>query len=94
MSYRCKNDNKKLRYMERQVRLGMYRVLRKVGVNRNDIMPEASFSNDLFFDDIDWKCFLCFVEEQFHIIINDDEARQMVTVENCIELVSRHLSLN
>ena len=80
--------------MERQVRLGMYRVLRKVGVSRNDIMPEASFSNDLFFDDIDWKCFLCFVEEQFHIIINDEEARQMVTVESSIELVSRHLSLN
>ena len=80
--------------MERQVRLGMYRVLRKVGVNRQDIMPEASFTSDLFFDEIDWKCFLCFVEERFHILLGDDEIRQLVTVENSIELVNKHLSLN
>lgn len=80
--------------MEKQIRLGMYRVLRKVGVNRQYIYPEASFSTDLFFDDIDWKCFLCFVEEQFNIEINDEEAQRLVTVENTIELVNKRLSLN
>ncbi|MBR5167707.1 MAG: hypothetical protein IKW86_06530 [Salinivirgaceae bacterium] len=80
--------------MEKQVRLGVYRVLRKVGVNRQYIYPEASFTNDLFFDDIDWKCFLCFVEEQFKIEINDEEAQRLVTVENTIELVNKRLSLN
>ncbi len=85
-----KGDNN----MERQVRLGLYRALRKVGVSRQSITPEASFSNDFFFDDVDWKCFLCFLEEQFHIEINDDEAQQLVTVENTIDLVSKHLSLN
>jgi len=69
-------------------------VLRKVGVNRQYIYPEASFTNDLFFDDIDWKCFLCFVEEQFKIEINDEEAQRLVTVENTIELVNKRLSLN
>ena len=80
--------------MEKQVRLGVYRVLRKVGVNRQYIYPEASFTNNLFFDDIDWKCFLCFVEEQFNIEINDEEAQRLVTVENTIELVNKRLSLN
>ena len=80
--------------MEKQVRLGVYRVLRKVGVNRQYIYTEASFTNDLFFDDIDWKCFLCFVEEQFKIEINDEEAQRLVTVENTIELVNKRLSLN
>ncbi|MBO7595297.1 MAG: hypothetical protein J6T12_10025 [Salinivirgaceae bacterium] len=80
--------------MEKQVRLGVYRVLRKVGINRQYIYPEASFTNDLFFDDIDWKCFLCFVEEQFKIEINDEEAQRLVTVENTIELVNKRLSLN
>jgi len=89
-----KTKTKKQRYMERQVRLGMYRVLRKVGVNRQNIMPEASFSADLFFDEIDWKCFLCLVEERFNIVLGDDEIRQLVTVENTIELVNKHLSLN
>ena len=69
-------------------------MLRKVGVNRQYIYPEASFTNDLFFDDIDWKCFLCFVEEQFKIEINDEEAQRLVTVENTIELVNKRLSLN
>lgn len=69
-------------------------MLRKVGVNRQYIYPEASFTNDLFFDDIDWKCFLCFVEEQFNIEINDEEAQRLVTVENTIELVNKRLSLN
>lgn len=80
--------------MERQVRLGIYRALRKVGVKRNDIYPESSLSSDFFFDDIDWKCFLCFVEERFNIQINDEEAKQLLTVENTIDLVNKHLSLN
>ena len=80
--------------MERQVRLGMYRVLRRVGVDRDSIYPEASFKNDLFFDEIDWQCFLCYVEERFNIILNDDEIRQLATVGNTIDLVNKHLSLN
>lgn len=81
-------------YMERQVRLGVYRVLRKVGVNRNDIYPEASLSTDYFFDDIDWKCFFCFVEEQFKIQLSDEETSQLVTVGSTIDLVNKRLSLN
>jgi acyl carrier protein len=80
--------------MEKTIRLGVYRVLRKLGVNREYIYPEASFKNDLFFDDTDWNCFLFFIEEQFNISINDDEALKMASVANSIEVVNRHLSVN
>ena len=32
--------------MEKSTRLGVYRILRKLGVNREDIYPEATFKND------------------------------------------------
>lgn len=80
--------------MEKTIRLGVYRVLRKLGVTREYIYPEASFKNDLFFDDTDWNCFLFFIEEQFNISINDDEALKMISVGKSIEVVNRHLSVN
>jgi acyl carrier protein len=80
--------------MEKTIRLGVYRVLRKLGVTRDYIYPEATFKNDLFFDDSDWNCFLFFIEEQFKISINDEEALKMVTIDNSIQLVNKHLSVN
>ena len=77
--------------LEKTTRLGVYRILRKLGVNREDIYPEATFKNDLFFDDKDWVCFLFFVESKFNISLKDEEVMQLKTVESTIHTVDKYL---
>jgi acyl carrier protein len=77
--------------MEKEIKLGIYRILRKLGVNRDEIKPETQFQNDLFFDEIDWNCFLFFVESKFNISISNDEEGQLQTIENSIDIIDRHL---
>lgn len=77
--------------MEKEIKLGVYRILRKLGVNREEILPEAQFKNDLFFDDMDMTCFLFFVESKFNISISDEETNQLTTIGNSIKVVDRHL---
>ena len=42
---------------EKKIRRNLYRVLRKTGINKNDIQPEATYSYDLNFDNVDWQIF-------------------------------------
>lgn len=65
--------------------------MRKLGVSRDEIQPETSFDNDLFFDDKDWTCFLFFIESRFDISLQPEEEQQLNSVGNTIETVSRHL---
>lgn len=77
--------------MEKEVKLGVYRILRKLGVQRDEIYPEAKFNTDYFFDDKDWNCFLFFIESKFDISISDDEQKELVSVKNTIDFVDRHM---
>lgn len=77
--------------MHKEINLGLYRILRKLGVNRDDIRPETQFQNDLFFDDTDWNCFLFFVESKFNISISNEEEIQLHTIANSVDIIDRHL---
>ena len=80
--------------MEKEINVGIYRILRKLGVTREDIKPETQFKNDLFFDETDWTCFMFFVESKFNIAISNEEEGQFETIENSINIVNRHLLTN
>jgi len=77
--------------MEKEVKLGLYKILRKLGVQRDEITPETQFKNDLFFDDIDWNCFLFFIESKFKISITKEEELKLQTIGNSIDVIDRHL---
>ena len=77
--------------MEKEINVGIYRILRKLGVTREDIKPETQFKNDLFFDETDWTCFMFFVESKFNIAISDEEQVQFQTIGNSINIVNKHL---
>lgn len=77
--------------MEKEINVGMYRILRKLGVTREDIKPETQFKNDLFFDETDWNCFMFFVESKFNIAISNEEEIEFQTIENSINIVNKHL---
>ncbi len=65
----------------------MYKVLRKTGVPRNEIELEASFQEDLRFDQVDWALFLYYLEDSFDIAINDEDASRLFQVKDSLELV-------
>lgn len=77
--------------MQKEINLGLYKILRKLGVNRDEIKPETQFQNDLFFDEYDWNCFLFFVESKFNISISNEEETQLQTIGNSIDIIDRHL---
>ncbi|MGE4585801.1 MAG: phosphopantetheine-binding protein [Mangrovibacterium sp.] len=69
------------------IRRTLYRVLRKTGVPRNNIELEASFRDDLNFDQIDWALFLYYMEDTFGIAIDDKDVSRLNQVKDSLELV-------
>ncbi len=69
----------------------MYRVLRKTGVQKQDIQIEASYSEDLNFDTIDWKIFMFYLEGMFNISIRDEEFSRFGSVNDTL-LYLKHVA--
>lgn len=69
------------------IRRTLYRVLRKTGVPRNNIELEASFENDLNFDQLDWAIFLYYMEDTFNIAINEEDVSRLNQVKDSLELI-------
>ena len=74
------------------IRKSLYKVLRKTGVPRQNIELEASFQEDLNFDDVDWAIFLFYMENTFNIAINDEEAAGLSQIIDSLKLVNKMLS--
>ncbi len=66
----------------------LYKILRKVGVNREYIKPENSFNRDLFFDEKDWICFLFLLESGMNISLHDNMVKKMNTIGDAINIVN------
>lgn len=66
----------------------MYKVLRKTGVPRDEIELDASFQEDLKFDQVDWALFLYYLENSFNIAIRDEEVSRLYQIKDSIELVA------
>ncbi len=77
--------------MERSVRIGVYRILRRFGAQREDIMPNSKLSDLFEIDEVEWNCFMFFLESKFNISISKEEELKLVTVKNTIDTISnRH----
>lgn len=78
--------------MERFIHTGVYRTLRKLGAAREEIMLNAKL-NDLFeIDEVEWNCFMFFLESRFNISFNRNEELKMITVEDTIVAVNNKLN--
>lgn len=67
----------------------MYKVLRKTGVRREKIRPDASFNDDLDFDQVDWALFLYYLEGFFKIQLEDQEITKLSLVNDSLEIVNK-----
>lgn len=58
---------------ERILSIGMYRLLRKLGVPREEVLPEADFDRDYFFTAIEKDILLNWVEFRYEIEFSQNE---------------------
>jgi acyl carrier protein len=73
--------------MDKSIRIGVYRIFRKLGIKRDEIFPEAFLRKNIFFDDQEWICFLFFIESHFDITLSKSDEEEIMTVESTIELI-------
>lgn len=67
----------------------LYKVLRKTGVPRDQITLEASFNEDLNFDEVDWALFVYYLEGSFKIHLEDREINELSHVDDTLKIVSK-----
>ncbi len=72
---------------DKTIRRNLYRVLRKTGVQKKDIKPDASYDEDLKFDTVDWKIFTYYLEGIFNISVNDQELVKLGSVNDTLHFL-------
>ncbi len=62
-------------------------IVDKLGVDENEVTPEASFTNDLGADSLDTVELIMEFEKEFNIGIPDDQAETINTVGEAIKYI-------
>lgn len=65
-------------------------IAEKLGVDLSEVVPEASFVNDLGADSLDLVELIMTMEEEFEMEISDEDAEKLVTVKNAIDFINSH----
>jgi len=61
----------------------------QLDVAETDVVPEASFADDLGADSLDLVELIMAMEEKFDISIPDEEAEKISTVQDAIEYIKK-----
>jgi acyl carrier protein len=62
-------------------------ICEQLEVKEEDVVPEASFVDDLGADSLDQVELIMALEEEFDISISDDEAEKIITVQDAIDYI-------
>jgi acyl carrier protein len=65
-------------------------IVDKLGVDENEVTPEASFTNDLGADSLDTVELIMEFEKEFDIAIPDDQAEKISTVGEAISYIENN----
>ncbi|MBW1857982.1 MAG: acyl carrier protein, partial [Deltaproteobacteria bacterium] len=65
-------------------------ICEQLEVDEKDVIPEASFVDDLGADSLDQVELIMAMEEEFGISIADEEAEKIATVRNAIEYIEKN----
>ncbi len=66
-------------------------IVDKLGVNENEVIPEASFTNDLGADSLDTVELIMEFEKEFNLSIPDEDAEKITTVGEAIDYINQHI---
>ncbi len=67
-------------------------IVEQLGVNENEVAPEAKFVDDLGADSLDLVELVMALEEEYNIEISDEEAEKILTVGDAIDYIQAHVA--
>lgn len=67
-------------------------IVDQLGVDANQVTPEASFTDDLGGDSLDVVELVMALEEEFNIEIPDEDAEKIGRVQEAIDYITAHSS--
>ncbi|RYZ39414.1 MAG: acyl carrier protein [Myxococcaceae bacterium] len=65
-------------------------IIDKLGVEESEVVPAASFTNDLGADSLDTVELIMEFEKEFNIAIPDDQAEKIATVGDAVSYLEKH----
>jgi acyl carrier protein len=65
-------------------------IAEKLGVDPSEVVPEASFVDDLGADSLDLVELIMSMEEAFDVEISDEDAENLKTVQDAIDYINNH----
>jgi len=66
-------------------------ICEQLDVAEEDVVPTASFVDDLGADSLDQVELIMAMEEEFNVSITDEEAEKIVTVQDAMDYVTKAL---
>ncbi len=65
-------------------------IVEQLGVDEDEVKPEASFQEDLGADSLDVVELVMALEEEFGLEISDEEAEKLNTVQKAVDYIQAH----
>ena len=65
-------------------------IAEKLSVDLDEVIPEASFVDDLGADSLDLVELIMSMEEEFDVEISDEDAEKIATVKDAMDYVAAH----
>ncbi len=65
-------------------------IVEQLGVDAEEVTPEASFVDDLGADSLDTVELIMAFEEEFGVEISDDEAEKIRKVKDAVDYIEKH----
>ena len=62
-------------------------ITEQLGVTEEEVVPEASFIDDLNADSLEMVDLIISIEEEFNIQVSDEDAEKIKTVKDAIEFL-------
>jgi acyl carrier protein len=66
-------------------------IVDQLGVDENEVVPNASFVEDLNADSLDLVELIMSLEEEFKLQISDEDAEKITTVQEAADYIEEHL---
>jgi acyl carrier protein len=67
-------------------------IAQSLGVSEEEIVPDASFIDDLGADSLDIVELVMLIEKEFDIEIPDEDAEKISTVQHAIDYINEHMA--
>ncbi|HZN54918.1 MAG TPA: acyl carrier protein [Candidatus Polarisedimenticolaceae bacterium] len=65
-------------------------IVEQLGVDEDEVKPEARFVDDLGADSLDVVELVMALEEEFSLEISDEEAEKLTTVKHAVDYIGTH----